>query len=336
MMDSNVSCNIGMFPYMIKKVLESYGKGMERVDILTGSLTYLDLSVRIAINAYFAYMFGGLLRRLGCRLRPYENIEGSTDKATALSMEILYNTFLQDESKEAALDKVIKLFEIIETSKESRPKVAIIGDIYARDNEIFNQNLIRTIEGNGGEVISTPYNEYMKIIADPYIQKWFREGLYSEAATAKILQTAVSLFEKKYYKYFNRILKEDGHEYSVSPEEILAKFNISLFHTGESMETTLKIFTLLKKYPDISLFAQTAPSLCCPSIVTEAMTGEIERITGVPVVTLEYDGTGGFKNDDVIPYLKYPRKRYRSVDKAYPTGQLLKIDYKINHIFIQL
>jgi hypothetical protein len=52
---------------------------------------------------------------------------------------------------------------------------------------------------------------------------------------------------------------------------------------------------------------QTNPSYCCPSLVTEAMADRIERITGVPIVTIEYDGTGGSKNDDVIPYLKYPR-----------------------------
>ncbi len=315
MLESSISCNIGMFPYMIKKVMESYGSGMEKVDILTGSTTYLDLSITIAINAYFAYMFGGLLRRLGCKIRPYEKVKGKTDEAMALSMEILYYTFLRDHSKEEALDKVITIFNNVETVIEQRPKVAIIGDIYARDNEVFNQNLIRTIEENGGEVISTPYNEYMKIIADPYIQKWFREGLYAEAATAKILKKAINLFENKYYKYFNKILKENAHDYTVPAEEILARFNVTLFHTGESMDTLLKIFTLLDKYPDISLFAQTGPSLCCPSLVTEAMADEIERITGVPVVTLEYDGTGGFKNDDVIPYLKYPR-RYIPADRT--------------------
>jgi hypothetical protein len=80
-------------------------------------------------------------------------------------------------------------------------------------------------------------------------------------------------------------------------------------HTGESMENILKVFYLVKKYPDLSLFVQTNPSYCCPSLITEAMADRIEELTGVPVVTIEYDGTSGTKNDDVIPYLKYPRRR---------------------------
>jgi hypothetical protein len=38
------------------------------------------------------------------------------------------------------------------------------------------------------------------------------------------------------------------------------------------------------------------------------MAKEIENKTGVPVVSITYDGTGGNKNEAIIPYLKFPRK----------------------------
>ena len=78
-------------------------------------------------------------------------------------------------------------------------------------------------------------------------------------------------------------------------------------HTGESMENALKIYSLMMHHPDLKLFVQTNPAFCCPSLVTGAMSRHIESVTGIPIVTIEYDGTGGFKNDDIIPYLKYPR-----------------------------
>jgi len=34
------------------------------------------------------------------------------------------------------------------------------------------------------------------------------------------------------------------------------------------------------------------------------MTSEIRKLTGVPVVTLTYDGTDDYKNDVIIPYLQ--------------------------------
>ena len=54
---------------------------------------------------------------------------------------------------------------------------------------------------------------------------------------------------------------------------------------------------------------QTNPSYCCPSLVTEAMTSRIEEVTGITVVTIEYDGTTAFKNDVITPYLKYRKKK---------------------------
>ena len=62
----------------------------------------------------------------------------------------------------------------------------------------------------------------------------------------------------------------------------------------------------MENYPDISLFVQANPAFCCPSLVTEAMTSEITSITGVPVVTITYDGTNDYKNDVIIPYLQKP------------------------------
>jgi hypothetical protein len=39
------------------------------------------------------------------------------------------------------------------------------------------------------------------------------------------------------------------------------------------------------------------------------MARDIERNTGVPVVSVIYDGSGGSKNEVILPYLEYPRGR---------------------------
>jgi predicted CoA-substrate-specific enzyme activase len=306
--DSRISCNLGMFPYYSKTLLESIGGGMEKMGVYAGNITLKDISIRASLNMYMACMFAGMLRRMGCHVRPYENVPGITDSVLEKSIPLLSEPFRTGASKEKALAQVIELFEAIKVTRTERPKVAIFGDLYARDNDVLNQDLIRVIEKNGGEVITTPYSELGKIIADPYIKKWFREGRYLDAITVKLLKQTFTIFEKKYYPYFNRIL--NGHPYiSIPPVEmVLEMFNIKVEHTGESMENALKIYSIMQHHPDLKLFVQTNPAFCCPSLVTEAMAGKIEEVTGVPVVTIEYDGTGGLRNDDVIPYLKYPRR----------------------------
>jgi hypothetical protein len=39
------------------------------------------------------------------------------------------------------------------------------------------------------------------------------------------------------------------------------------------------------------------------------MAREIESKSGVPMVSVTYDGTGGAKNEVILPYLEYPRAK---------------------------
>ncbi len=316
-MNSKIACNIGMFPHYTKYLLESFGKGYDKISVYMGDITFIDISVQVAIQCYLGFMFGGMLRKIGCYLRPYENVPGATDRALESAARILNEAFASGRSKEDALEEVIALFQSVSVTRTGRPKVAIFGDLYVRDNDVMNQGLIRTIEENGGEVITTPYSELIAIVADRYIKKWFLQGLFGDAALAKVLTKVVTVLNKKYYKYFNRILPGGDFKMPDNAEDVLAKFGLSIYHTGESMENIMKIFHLVEQYPDLSLFVQTNPAYCCPSMVTEAMADRIEQLTGIPIVTIEYDGTTASRNEDVIPYLRYPRKaRGREIRKA--------------------
>jgi len=308
---SSIACNLTLFPHHIRSIFCDHGHGMEKVGVYCGSLSFLDLSMKVPINVYFSYMFGGLIRKIGCRIRPYEKIKGQTDKVMEESIGILSRAFSGERSKESALVEVIERFQAIEQhpGMVRRPKVAIFGDLYVRDNDMMNENLVRFIEENGGEAVVTPYSSYLKMIASPYLKKWFREGLYLNVLSSKAILAAVYRMEKTYAKVFSRILPNPDPDYSGSPEKILKQYDIRNENTGESIESVLKIAYLLEQYPDISLFVQTIPAFCCPSLVTEAMADRIERKTGVPIVSITYDGTGGNKNDAIVPYLKYPRAK---------------------------
>ncbi len=311
---SEIACNFKLYPHHIKSILNAYGNGMEKADIYAGALSLADISMKLPINTYFAYMFGGLIRKIGCKIRPYEKEKGATDKIIKKSIDILVDTFSGNRSKEDAIAEVVSYFEGIDISKESesmhRPKVAIFGDLYVRDNEVINQKLIHFIEENGGEVVTTPYSSYVKMVLKPYLRKWFIEGHYLNVVSSKALIATVTRLEKLYCKYFERIMNEPEPKYDESPEKILSEYNIRIENTGESMDNILKIYYIMKHYPDISLLVQTSPAFCCPSIITEAMANKIEEKTKIPIVTITYDGTGGNKNDVVIPYLKYPRNIY--------------------------
>ncbi len=309
MVETKLTCNIRLYPYYIKNLLDKCGEGMEKAIIYSGDVSHLDISLKTCLNAYLIYMIGGLIRRIGCKIRPYEVLKGETDKAIKESIKIMTKAFLGRTSVEKSLVQALSLFEKIRYNPVQRPKVAIFGDLYVRDNDVLNQDLVHVIEDAGGEVITTPYHEYTKLTAQNGLRRRIARGANLEALGLKAMLTGIQLLDKTYYKHFRKFLGDLPAIHASKYEKKLELFNIKTLHSGESYENILKIFFLLDNFPDISLFIQTNPAFCCPSLITEAMKNQIQRITGVPVVTITYDGTSEFKNDIIVPYLKLATKR---------------------------
>ena len=129
-----------------------------------------------------------------------------------------------------------------------------------------------------------------------------------EVATFKASLSGLDVLEKIYYKPFKKYL---GERLVIDPKKLeknLSRFNITKAHSGESYDNILKLFYLMENYPDIAFFVQTNPAYCCPSLITEAMTQTIRAMTGIPIVTLTYDGTHEYINNAIIPYLHFARK----------------------------
>ena len=80
------------------------------------------------------------MKRIGCRLRPYELNPGQTDEVLRKGMHMLEEAFLGERKKEETVAEIVAQVETIPVRREERPKVAIFGDVYVRDNDV----LIRT------------------------------------------------------------------------------------------------------------------------------------------------------------------------------------------------
>jgi len=304
MFEGYISCNLRQYPYYIKKIFENYGKGLEEASVYSGKISHREISVTLTYHVYFAYMLGGLFRKVACRIRPYELVPGQTDQVFIDVQKILLEAFSGDSSIERAIKEGIKLVDQIEYDKEIRkPLVAIFGDLYVRDNDMMNQDLVNSIEEAGGEALMTPYHDYIKITIENMFRRAYQRGEYVETSFMRILLNVVKYMDERYYKPFIKYL---GPAPVIKPKELekkLDQFNINLFHGGESYDNILKIFNIVENYPEVSLFVQTNPSFCCPALVTEAMTRRIKELTGVPIVTLTYDGTSNLMNDAIVPYI---------------------------------
>ena len=303
--EAKVTCNIRQYPFYIKHILEQHGNGMEKASVYSGEIAHRELSIGVTYYAYFAYMLGGLFRKVSCRIRPYELEPGQTDEVFKQVHLILIKAFSGDSSMETAIKDGMKLVDGIVYDKKSRkPLVAIFGDLYVRDNDVMNQDLIGAIERAGGEALITSYHEYTRIVIENIFRRAADRGEHVETSVNRILLNVVKFMDDKYYRPFSKYL---GPAPVIKPkvlEKHLSKFNISRLHSGESYDNILKIFYIMENNPQVSLFVQTNPSFCCASLVTEAMTRRIREKTGVPIVTITYDGTSDQMNEVIVPYIQ--------------------------------
>jgi hypothetical protein len=161
------------------------------------------------------------------------------------------------------------------------------------------------IEDAGGEVITTPYIDYIKATLDSMFKRLLIDRSYGEWAKMKATVAVIAAVEKSLSLRDHATFGRPASWRNPGFLDKLERLGIRPDHEGECFDNTLKIFRILEEHPDIAFFVQANPAFCCPSLVTEAMAREIERVAGVPIVTITYDGTGAPKNDAIIPYLAF-------------------------------
>ncbi|MCX7029767.1 MAG: acyl-CoA dehydratase activase [Spirochaetes bacterium] len=307
MSSSTLPCNLPLFPQQMEYLFETFGGGMEQVRVYVGDLSFIELSARAALSTGRAYLFAGFVRRVACRLRPYETEPGATDQAVAEAVTLLAAAFADGGRKEPALKRAMRLFDRVPVAPGRRPKVAIFGDLYVRDNDVFNQGLVRAIEEAGGEAVVTPPADFARIVVGEQRRRWRLEGMYEPLLVFGNLVRLLDRMARRHHRHVARFLGPYRPVRMSGAAEFLARFGVRTEHSGESVENLLKIYHLTREHPDLRLFVQASPAFCCPSLVTEAMARDIQRVTGVPVVSLTYDGTGRYQNDAIVPYLRFSR-----------------------------
>lgn len=302
-----LACNFPQYPLMAKKLLQQTGQEFEEIQVMATEFDMRGLPLKVIYDIYCGHLLGGLIRRMGCKLRPYELIPGQTNWLINEAQQRLYHCIAAGDSKETVFQEIVADFAQISITagKGTRPKVAIIGDVYVRDNDVFNQELISDLESYGAEVVTTPLNYVLRLSAAKESQHFWQDGRYMLLLGNKLMVEVLEKFEKHFYQIARPILAEDFPTFEASIFDCLKKYNLSFNHGGETAQNIVKIFSLLKHYPDISLFIHVYPIFCCPGLVSESLFKAVEQDIGLPIVSVVYDGTTAKKNESLAPYLHY-------------------------------
>ena len=156
-------CRFGMYVTEYRKALRDAGFDGFRVLLFqqkggfeqaTGeSAPGIELKPPFFIGLVKALVAGDVLNALGYRIRPYEVVPGSTDKALERVKKNVYDALASRKSVLRALLSARRELGAVKVDKlQAKPRVSIIGEFWAMTTEgDGNYQLQRFLEGEGAE-----------------------------------------------------------------------------------------------------------------------------------------------------------------------------------------
>ena len=163
------SCRASQYVYTLRRVLRKLG----REDIIVIPLAFapfgkepwnpLGFKLHDVKNAMCALLLGDLLMSLLHKTRPYEQAAGASQAIVDQTLEqFRVSGFkkMNDARFSSAVEDILAKFDQVKVSKQAKPKIGIVGEIYLKFNASANNHLVRRIEDAGGEAVVTPLVDF--------------------------------------------------------------------------------------------------------------------------------------------------------------------------------
>lgn len=311
-------CRFGQYATSHRLALEKIG--LNDVAILSPSSynSYQGLPEKLRKLLWDAILLADILCKMGCKLRPYEVVPGETDRVLAEQLGGISRAMEAGVDLLQALDRAVQAFDTVETRREKKPLVGVVGEIYVRCNGFCNSQVIRTVERYGGEGWLTPVSEWI-LYTSEMAKRGARIGINANLLrspfailTLHLKDRFLNKKEREYHEVARRLLN-DRMEPPVGEVIDAGERYIPLAFEGEAILTVGRAIKFMDQHA--SMVVSANPFGCMPGTLSDACLDEVQRQTGVPVVSLFYDGEGDL-NRKVGIYLANIRDRRPTVPPA--------------------
>jgi predicted nucleotide-binding protein (sugar kinase/HSP70/actin superfamily) len=297
-----LACNFPQYGAMIMNGLAHAGILGTGILTFNGLESVPGLSMRENVALLAASNIGSLLHKLAFRLRPYETTKGATETALSEAETAVIDHIMAGKSMINAAKAVREIVEKLPLPDKRKPRIAVLGDLYAKYNDVLNERVWDLAESLGGEILVPSYNEMVI------------HGIYADAlgkgTDTKSVATMVK-FEQKFEAVFTGILDD---QFEPAPEEchqLMQKYGMDQPIPGETAISIGRTLHYAEKGL-VSAIIHVNPVFCCPGVVSSAIFKRLQEETGIPVIDLFYDGTNK-PNSRIIPHLYYLTGEKRAV-----------------------
>lgn len=302
-------CRFGQYAKLDTIILEKLGWGGVQILSPTAENAYGGIPIQARKRMWHSMVMGDIMRKLACRVRPYEAVRGETDTVIEKWMQRLEEEFAKEDISgvDALVREAVAEVKAIRQTGEVRPLVGIVGEIYVRCDPFINNNLIRCIEELGGEAWLSPLSEWVLytghmrgVMADEertgvgrWIEKawaWAEKSLLLEKVEHHYTELADPVLHDRREPDVKEVMKEGETflPWQYQGEAILTLGRAALFVTRDGARAVVN----------------ASPMFCMPGTITTSIFPELEKELGVPVVCNFYDGSGD-PNKSLVPVMHY-------------------------------
>jgi len=233
-----------------------------------------------------------VLYRLRCRIKPYEQNNGETERTYQKTLKILSDAIESNRDVKSTIGVCADMFADIPADLSKRKMIiGVVGEIYLRLNRYANNNLVELLEGLGAEVMLAPMSEWVFYTNFTYKQRIFKKRKLIELGKAAL----TDLFQRRIEV---QLIEEAGKRVSLEhdlPIEKLLELASPYLDISFSGEAILSIGKAIEYYQrGAGGIVNAMPFNCMPGTVVTAISKRLRSdFHNLPWLNMSYEGLTG-------------------------------------------
>ena len=303
-------CRFGQYSILASLAFDRCGWKGVRVLSLNSENNYGGLKGRGRRLLWHAVVLSDVYHKIILKARPYETERGAVD---ALAAEWIARMIAEIEKPSSDLRGVLRGFAAAAAAvprvAAPRPKVAVVGEIYIRNNPFTNERLVATIEALGGEVFQSTIGEWILYCAEiERINSIKPQHLRRNRLWLRVESAWFHSVERMYIKAVKEYIPDRG-EPSIRDVIAAGRAYVPPEFQSEAILTVGRAVLFITQNA-VEAVVNAAPMFCMPGTISASLFARIEKEYGVPVISIFYDGSGA-PNQVLAPYMHYLVERAR-------------------------
>jgi predicted CoA-substrate-specific enzyme activase len=314
MPDHNGPCRFGQYNHFHRILFDRLGFSEAELITPSNDTSYEDIAgehgQKFRINAWRGFIVADFIRKIHRETRPYELNKGDSDKLYEDSIKRLEHC-IENGSKglRRVLEGIASDFLAIKVDRSQRkPVVAIIGEIFMRDNAGCNGNIANRLEDLGVEVVVGPFSEW--IYYSTY--RFTRDSLWKNDRKGVIKSKIQGFGQDIIANYLLKNVKKiTDHEKDVSLHDMLSLCNtyVNKYYDGDPPIAMGTSVALTKR--GVSGMAAILPFTCMPGTLVASVSDSFRKDhNNIPFINIAYDGQDTVSLDTRLQAFVFQVKEY--------------------------